>query len=177
MIQFPPFELDTVNQCLWRRGPGGVEDRILLPLKALAVLSYLAERPGRLVTEDELLRAVWPKLYVQPEVIKSQMYTIRKILGDDPKSPRFIETLPRRGYQFIAPVRAGPTDDPLAAAQPVHGHLVGRDGAIAELWNRLRRASGSRQQIVFVTGEPASARLPWLTSSSARRQSRCRVFV
>src|SRR6202035_1655617 len=56
--------------------------------------------------------------------------------------------------RFIAPVRAGPFEDPLAAAKPVHGRLVGRDGTIAELWNRLRAASRSRRQIVFVTGEP-----------------------
>ena len=153
MIEFPPFELDTINQCLWRRA-GGANERILLPPRTFALLCYLVEHPGRLVTEDELLNAVWPKAYVQPEAIKSQLYEIRKILGDDPKAPRYIETLPRRGYRFIAPVRAGPFEDPLAAAKPVHGRLVGRDGTIAELWNRLRAASRSRRQIVFVTGEP-----------------------
>ena len=68
------------------------------------MLHFLVEHAGRLVTEEELLAHVWPKVYVQPEAIKSQIHEIRKILGDDPKNPRFIETSARRGYQFIAPV-------------------------------------------------------------------------
>jgi len=50
--------------------------------------------PGALVTQDEMLEALWPKTYVQPEVLKSHIRDIRAALGDDPKSPRFIETLP-----------------------------------------------------------------------------------
>ena len=68
------------------------------------MLRYLVEHPGRLVTQDELLEALWPDTFVQPEVLKSHVRDIRMVLGDDCKNPRFIETLPRRGYQFVAPV-------------------------------------------------------------------------
>jgi DNA-binding winged helix-turn-helix (wHTH) protein len=101
---FPPFQLDTANECLWRARGDSADERIALTPKAFAVLRYLVEHPGRLVTEDELLTAAWPRVYVQPEAVKTQIHAIRKLLGDDPKAPRFIETLARRGYQFIAPV-------------------------------------------------------------------------
>ena len=106
MREFPPFRLDTVNQCLWR-GDGAGEERILLAPRAFDVLRYLVERPGRLVAHDELLEALWPKTYVQPEVLKSHIAAIRAVLGDDARKPMFIETMSRRGYRFIAPVTEG----------------------------------------------------------------------
>ena len=154
MIAFPPFQLDTVNQCLWRRRDGGDDERVSLPPKAFAVLRFLAEHPGRLVTEEELLAAVWPGVYVQPEAIKSQLYEVRKVLGDNPKAPLFIETLPRRGYQFIASIREDSTTNFTAPAKLAHGRLVGRDRPLAELRDGLRKASRGQRQIVFVTGEP-----------------------
>ena len=105
--EFPPFRLDMVNECLWHRRDGS-EQRICLTPKAFAILRYLVEHAGRLVTQTEMLEAVWPDTFVQPEVLKSHIFDVRHILGDDPKSPRFIETLPRRGYQFIAPVGDAP---------------------------------------------------------------------
>jgi predicted ATPase/DNA-binding winged helix-turn-helix (wHTH) protein len=112
MREFPPFRLDTANQCLWR-GDGTAEERILLAPKAFDVLRYLVEHPGRLVTHDELLKALWPKTFVQPEVLKSHIASIRAVLGDVARRPRFIETLSRRGYRFIAPVtEAGPGPAP-----------------------------------------------------------------
>src|SRR5881296_1775594 len=104
MREFPPFRLDTVNQCLWR-GDGAAEERVLLAPKAFDVLRYLVEHPGRLVAHDELLEALWPKTYVQPEVLKSHIAAIRAVLGDDTRKPMFIETMSRRGYRFVAPSR------------------------------------------------------------------------
>src|SRR5271157_3754587 len=60
MKVFPPFRLDPINQCLWRRGEAGQDERVSLTPKAFAVLRYLVEHAGRLVTQDELLEAVWP---------------------------------------------------------------------------------------------------------------------
>jgi DNA-binding winged helix-turn-helix (wHTH) protein len=57
MREFPPFRLDTANQCLWR-GDGVAEERIPLAPKAFDVLRYLVEHPGRLVPHDELLEAL-----------------------------------------------------------------------------------------------------------------------
>ena len=145
---FPPFRLDPVNQCLWREG-----DRISLAPKTFAVLRYLVENPGRLVTQDELLEAVWPGTYVQPEILRKYILDIRKALGDPPKRPLFIETLPRRGYRFIAMVR------PQAAIQidsepgPAEQHLVGRGPTLTALTGYLNSALKGQREFVFLTGE------------------------
>jgi DNA-binding winged helix-turn-helix (wHTH) protein len=151
--EFPPFRLDLVNQCLWRSGAGAVEQRILLTPKAFAMLRHLVEHAGRLVTQEEFLQALWPETYVQPEVLESHIRDIRSALGDDPKIPRFIETLPRRGYRFIAPV----TDDARKANQEVGSRanrLVGRKPGLDQLRESFQRALHGERQLVFVTGEP-----------------------
>ena len=68
MKEFPPFRLDTVNQCLWRHMDTGNDERILLTPKAFAVLRHLVQHAGRLVTQNELLDAVWPDTHVEPAV-------------------------------------------------------------------------------------------------------------
>src|SRR5258706_1386004 len=134
MREFPPFRLDAVNQCLWR-GDGLAEERILLAPKAFAVLRYLVEHPGRLVTQDELFEALWPKTYVQPEVLKSHIAAIRAVLGDDARKPIFIETRSRRGYRFIAPVTEGAAATPLRPTNlpEVISELIGRDAELGEV--------------------------------------------
>jgi TolB-like protein/DNA-binding winged helix-turn-helix (wHTH) protein/Tfp pilus assembly protein PilF len=111
MKVFQSFRLDTTNQCLWSG-----EERVRIPPKAYDVLRYLVENPGRLVTQDELLEALWPDTYVNHEILRKYILDIRKILGDRPDKPVFIETVTKRGYRFIAPVMdegAGePSDSP-----------------------------------------------------------------
>ena len=93
------FRLDTANHLLWRNG-----DRVALAPKAFDVLAYLVEHAGRVVTQDEVLEALWSETYVNPEVLRKYILEIRRALGDRPNNPEFIETLPKRGYQFIAAV-------------------------------------------------------------------------
>ena len=153
MREFPPFRLDLVNQCLWRRSEGAEERRILLTPKAFAMLRYLVEHAGRLVNQDELLEALWPDTYVQPEVLRSHIRDIRAALEDDPKSPRFIETLPRRGYRFIAPVTDDVRKADLQGALP-SSKIVGRKTELDRLRESFHRAFHGERQLVFVTGEP-----------------------
>jgi DNA-binding winged helix-turn-helix (wHTH) protein/tetratricopeptide (TPR) repeat protein len=149
MKVFPPFRLDAVNQCLWRSTEDGAEERITLKPKTYSILAYFLDHPGRLVTQEELLEAVWPDTYVQPEVVKRHIFDLREALGDDSKKPSFLETLPRRGYQFIAPIHEAER-----ASRTWSGvKLVGRDDELSELESYLHRAMGGQRQIVFVTGE------------------------
>jgi len=150
--EFPPFRLDTMNQCLWRRADAGEDERVMLTPKAFAVLGYLVEHAGRLVKQDELLEAVWPDTFVQPEVLKYQIADIRSTLGDRPKNPLFIETLPRRGYRFIAAVHDG------AAAKPEPCEVAGSDRVLSELWDCLRRTFLGERQIVFMAAEPGAGK-------------------
>ncbi len=102
MKQFGCFQLDTRNECLWQNGV-----RIGLTPKPFAVLRYLVENPQRLVTHDELLDKLWPETYVQPQVLRTYVLELRKLLGDSVESPRFIRTVPGRGYWFLAQVEDG----------------------------------------------------------------------
>ena len=85
MKHFSSFRLDTVNQCLWRG-----EDRVSLAPKAFDVLRYLVEHGPARNAWDEILEALWPETYVNPEVTK-YILGIRKVLGDRHDKPGFIE--------------------------------------------------------------------------------------
>jgi TolB-like protein/DNA-binding winged helix-turn-helix (wHTH) protein/Flp pilus assembly protein TadD len=111
MKSFQSFRLDTANQCLWRG-----QERVPIPPRAYDVLRYLVEHRGRLVTQDEVLEKLWPETYVNPEVVRKYILDIRKILGDRPEKPEFIETVPKRGYRFIAPVIDEGESSPLDSA-------------------------------------------------------------
>src|SRR5215475_9900730 len=154
MQEFPPFRLDPVNQCLWRLRENADDERLLLTPKAFAVLRYLVEHAGQLVTQEDLLTAVWPETYIKPEVLKSRIFEVRSALGDRPKAPQFIETLAQRGYRFIAPVHDGPAAAPALPGSPTADPLVGREGALETLGACLHRALQGQRQLVFVTGEP-----------------------
>jgi len=148
MKQFHVFRLDTVNHCLWRG-----EERVSLTPKAFDVLRYLVEHADRLVTQDEILNALWPETYVNPEVIKKYVLGIRTALGDPRDKPEFIETFPRRGYQFIAPVSEVISGAPAGCGINAARKMVGREGAMAELDDYLGQALNSQRQVVFITGE------------------------
>ncbi len=72
----------------------------------------MVENAGRLITQDELLEALWPETYVNQEVLRKYILEIRKVLGDRPEKPAFIETVTKRGYRFIAPVVDESADEP-----------------------------------------------------------------
>ncbi len=102
-VRFPPFHLDVADERLWRG------DAVVgLRPKTFAVLQYLAQRPNRLVTKAELLQALWPDARVSAVVLKVCVTELRNALGDRAQAPRFIETVHRRGYRFIAPIERRP---------------------------------------------------------------------
>ncbi len=108
MKSFLSFQLDPENHSLWHG-----EERLQITPKGFDVLRYMVEKAGNLVTQDELLEALWPDTYVNPEVLRKYILEIRRVLGDRPGHPTFIETVTKRGYRFIAPVTdenaAGPS--------------------------------------------------------------------
>jgi DNA-binding winged helix-turn-helix (wHTH) protein/tetratricopeptide (TPR) repeat protein len=148
MKVFEPFRLDTLNHCLWRAG-----ERMPLTPKAFDVLRYVVEHADRVVTQDELLEAIWPETYVNPEGIRKYVLEIRKVLGDQRNPPSFIETLPKRGYRFIAKVSDERKAAPSGAMTEAAGDMVGRGAALAQLADYLKVAADGQRQIIFVTGE------------------------
>ena len=102
-----PFELgDWLVDAPGNRLRRGDEVRPLRH-KAMALLVLLARRPGETVTRDEIVDAVWDgNRFVAPKAINTAVWTIRQALGDDPDAPRYLETIAKKGYRLIAPVKA-----------------------------------------------------------------------
>src|SRR5262245_56671323 len=107
LFSFDRFQLDLSTGRL--SGPSGP---IPLTPKALAVVEYLAARPGRLIGKDELLAAIWPGVFLGHGALKVCISEIRRALDDDARKPRIIETAHRRGYRFIAEVGSPPRPAP-----------------------------------------------------------------
>jgi DNA-binding winged helix-turn-helix (wHTH) protein len=116
MISFPPFQLDSDNKCLWKSAATGAMHRLTLAPRAFDMLEFLIRNAGRLVTHEGLLTALWPNQWVQPEVIKTHVRSIRSVLEDDARQPRFIETHRSRGYRFIADIVSSGPDHPATPA-------------------------------------------------------------
>src|SRR5262245_59989363 len=121
ILHFGPFHLAPTDDGLWH-GP----QRCHLKAKAVAVLRYLVEHPGRLVRKTDLLAAIWPDVHVSDWVLTTCIREIRHVLGDVATTPRYIETVNRQGYRFIAPVTVAATPPPLlvAEAPPLPSHSV-----------------------------------------------------
>ena len=96
-LRFDRFELDEADARLTCAG-----EPVPLAPRPFEVLCTLARSPRRLVTKNALLDAVWGHRFVAESVLKSAISEVRAALGDDPKQPRYIETVSRRGYRFIA---------------------------------------------------------------------------
>ncbi len=96
---FGPFTLDTEARVL-------LSDHEPIPLagKIFDTLVLLVQNHGRLMDKDELLSSVWQGTIVEEANLSQAIFTVRRILGDSPKNPRYIATIAGRGYQFVAPV-------------------------------------------------------------------------
>ena len=156
---FGSFQLDLGGERLWCG-----HDVVRLPPKPFAVLACLVTQAGRLVTKDALLAAVWPDTVVSEDVITVAMRQLRRVLGDQARTPHFIETVHGRGYRFIAPVRAlassagaamletpRPAPPPLFCRPP---HFVGREAALAQLAQWWTTARQGTRQVGMIVGEP-----------------------
>ena len=100
IIEFGPFSIDERERLLRRHG-----QPVPLTPKAVDVLLALVERPGRLLTKDELVQRVWPDTFVEEANLAYNVFTLRKALGDTADNPEYVETIAKRGYRFKAPVR------------------------------------------------------------------------
>src|SRR5215471_13323157 len=156
---FDRFRLDPDHACLWCEAQA-----IALSPKAFAVLHYLVTHPDRLVTKDELLDAVWPETAVSDAVVRVAIGMLRKALDDTAQTPRFIATVPRRGYRFLARVTehtgvaSGPAAPPAAPQTPT-GEL--QRASTALLPDIL--APPSRQDVALPPGD-------WPSPAAERRR-------
>src|SRR3989441_7651114 len=125
LYQFGSYRLDAVERVLLRDG-----QPVTLPPKDLETLLVLVERAGHIVEKEELLEKVWPGVFVEEGNLARHIFNLRQVLGDSPDGRKYIETIPKRGYRFVAAVRedaepasahpAAPrTSEPVPPAVPV----------------------------------------------------------
>ena len=103
-VRFGPFRFDVANGFLYRDGVA-----LPLPPRALSVLAVLSAHPGQVVTKQALLDQVWRDTHVTDTSLAEAVSLLRQALGDDPQRGDFIQTVPRRGYRFVAPLESPAT--------------------------------------------------------------------
>ena len=99
---FGSYRLDAMERVLLRDG-----QPITLPPKDLETLLVLVERAGHIVEKEELLEKVWPGVFVEENNLARHIFNLRQVLGDSPDGRKYIETIPKRGYRFVASVYEG----------------------------------------------------------------------
>jgi DNA-binding winged helix-turn-helix (wHTH) protein len=125
MFQFEGFTLDVARSSL-----RAADRAVALRPKSFEVLRYLVENADRLVTKDELIKAIWPNVVVTDESLAHCVSEVRQALGDSKQT--IIATIPRRGYRFAAPVLRLAANAPAAAPSPL---FRGGSGAgVGGLW-------------------------------------------
>ncbi|HEX6045765.1 MAG TPA: winged helix-turn-helix domain-containing protein [Pyrinomonadaceae bacterium] len=119
--EFGPYRLELAQRLLTCTG-----EMVALTRKATEILIVLVAHAGQLVERDELLKEVWPDSFVEESNLTQTIFQLRRTLGDERAEPRYIETVARRGYRFIANVRAVHGNEAQDVAESGNGH--GADG-------------------------------------------------
>src|SRR5215204_5004725 len=115
--EFGPYHLNLNRRVLTCAG-----ETVSLTPKATEILVILVTNAGQLLEKDQLLTQIWPDTFVEESNLAQNVFTLRKALGDERADPRYIETVTRRGYRFIASVRVVGADECTADDLPV-AHL------------------------------------------------------
>jgi len=134
MVPFSMEQLSTTSIRIgdWRVSPQSAEisrdgETIKLEVRTMRLLLCLAEKPGEVVNTEDLLNHVWPEVFVSHDSVYQAVAALRRVLGDDPKRPAYIETVPRLGYRMVAKV--GPWVE--GATREAKSDPQGKEG---ELW-------------------------------------------
>lgn len=150
-LRFDSFDLDEGNVRLTRH-----QQPVELTPKAFAVLCELLRKRGDLVTKDALLDAVWGHKHISESVLKTIVSQLRAALADDPRNPRYIETVSRFGYRFIGKatdlVSKRPTNKAATTGDGAT-NFVGRRDALATLHSCWQRTLDGERQLVWVVGD------------------------
>ncbi|MGH9424932.1 MAG: winged helix-turn-helix domain-containing protein, partial [Terriglobia bacterium] len=100
LYEFGPFRLETVERTLLRDG-----HPVSLPPKVFDTLLLLVQRSGHVVDKDELMQKLWPDTFVEESNLAQNVFTLRRVLGEAHDEHPYIETVPKRGYRFVADVK------------------------------------------------------------------------
>jgi DNA-binding winged helix-turn-helix (wHTH) protein len=153
-VRFGTFELDEANACLLRDGKA-----VAVTPRPFAVLCALVRQPGSLLSKQALLDEIWGHQFVSESVLKTIISELRTVLDDDARQPRFIETVSRRGYRFIAAAITLPTASSVQASvsgspSPQAPSFIGRAQAISRMRHAWDIACSGKRAVAWVAGEP-----------------------
>jgi predicted ATPase len=167
-LTFGPFRLDLAQGRLWR----GAEELTLRP-RPLALLRYLVEHPGRLVTKAEMRQHVWGGTHVSDTVLRVCVQEIRVALGDAVAAPRYLATVGRQGYQFLV---GDDQELPAPVVLGAPGPIIGRQAEVEVLERWCQQAAQGARQIVFLSGGAGVGKTTvvdvWLARHGAGREGR-----
>ena len=143
------------------------DTRVKLDPKVMQVLLYLAERPNEVALKEKIIETVWDGTFVTDEVLTNAIFELRKALGDDAKDPRFIQTVPRKGYRLLRPVEAanGAPRPKIALAAVIVVVVV---AAAAGFYFVRNEAPDVEIRTVPVTGFPGAEEWPALSPDGNR---------
>ncbi|MGE4069108.1 MAG: winged helix-turn-helix domain-containing protein [Vicinamibacterales bacterium] len=168
------------------------DDQVRLEPKVMQVLEVLAERPGEVISRDDLVARVWAGVFVTDDVLHRAIREIRRAVGDDPGEPRYIETIRKRGYRLIAPVtpaephepqRTPGTEGTLGTLPRTHG-TVGTPGTLEaypwhpwHLWHLWHPGGGAPWLLATALVIGALAASLWPSAEAARPAAAAVRFV
>jgi TolB-like protein/Tfp pilus assembly protein PilF len=177
VLRFGDYCIDPVDERLWRG-----DSPVKLGNKAFCVLLLLARNPGRLITKDELFESVWDGTVVSESALTSVIKELRRALGDDTRSPLYIESVYGRGYRFIAAPAAAPLPAhepaiplPTTPPSPLAAPGAGPSVAVLAFANLTGDpandylSDGIAEEIITTLSRASNLKVPARTSSFAYR--------
>ena len=160
IYEFDDVRLDPIAFRVTKAG-----QPVALEPKAFEVLLFLLDNPGRLIEKKELLERVWPDTVVTESAMTRVIADLRKALGDPAREARYIETVPTRGYRFIADVHKLPDD---AAASPTPPDRASDPATRRPFWGIFWLIAGAAGLVVLLVGVRAMLRTPSPAASAPR---------
>src|SRR5438034_5840985 len=150
IYEFGDFRLETAEQLLLRRG-----EPIPLTRKAFDTLLVLVQSSGHLIEKDELMKRVWADDFVEEANLARNVWTLRRALNDDNGEHRYIETVPKRGYRFLVPVREIASDESGVLIQRrVRARIVSEEEEISDAPQVLTKPAMRPRPITDMMAQP-----------------------
>ena len=164
LYEFGPFRLDTEERLLLRDGKP-----ISLTPKAFETLIALVRRSGHLVEKELLLKEVWPETFVEEANLTQNIFTLRKVLGQRKDGGQYIETVPKRGYRFIADVKETKDD---IDSQPQSAYLYEENSTDAQMVTEEETVTEKRKETIpNIQNETEQTALSFPIASEVKKSS------
>src|SRR5262245_36228096 len=159
LYEFGPFRLDVDERLLMRDGR-----MTPLPPKVFDTLLVMVENRGRVVSKDELMQSLWPDTFVEESNLTQNISQLRRALGDGTDGVKYIETIPKRGYRFVANVQSAveggvisSNEESETESSQVNGQVKGAGVLQTDVGDNGVSANGHASHIPLSTAESVSA--------------------